>query len=106
MGPATDAYSVWDLRWHAVSTSRGTWAGTLASLGRCREPRGLLMPDRQDPLLALQDVCLIGNTHLLLLDSDIGDPASLSRSRSIGLAIFPTAFLGSVCSMKISRGTL
>ena len=75
-------------------------------LGRCREPRGLLMPDMQDPLLALQDICLIGNAHLLLPDSDIGDPAPFSRSRSIGLAIFPTGFLGSVSSMYTSRGTL
>ncbi len=35
---------------------------------------------------------------LLLPDSDVGPPPSFSRSRSNGLAIFPSAFFGSVCS--------
>jgi len=54
---------------------------------------------------SLQSVYLLGNAHFLLY-SDAGAPAPFSRSRSTGLAIFPTAFLGSVCSMKISRGIL
>ena len=42
----------------------------------------------------------------VLLDPDAGALASWSRWRSSGLAIFPTAFFGSISSMYTSRGTL
>ena len=48
---------------------------------------------------------LARNAHVLLLE-DAGALASLIRWRSSGLAIFPTAFFGSISSMYTSRGTL
>jgi hypothetical protein len=49
---------------------------------------------------------LLGDADVLLLDPDAGALASWSRWRSSGLAIFPTAFFGSISSMYTSRGTL